>query len=373
MSIFKLPDLGEGLPDAEINQWYVKVGDEVAVDTPLVAMETAKAVVDVPSPVAGKIKELFGEKGTVIKTGEPLVAFEGEVALPEVHEGDTGTVAGQLEVGETVMQAPTLKAGSGAKVVPAIRALARKLKVDIHEVTPTGPNGTITKQDVEAYANLSSQTGVVESLSSSRRMMADTMIASHQQVVDVTVVEDAILSQWPEGEDITVRVILAIQAGILKEPSLNAWYDHKTKSLRTHQNLSLGLAVDTEEGLFVPVLKDLDKTHVKEIRKAVDTLKAAVQLRAIQAEQMRGATFTLSNFGRFSGRYANPIIVPPQVAILGVGSLREQVIPVKGEMVISKVLPLSLTFDHRAVTGGEATRFLGTVIKHLEAERAAGI
>lgn len=351
--IFHLPDLGEGLPDAEIVAWAVKVGDLVNKDQTLVSLETAKALIDVPSPIGGRILKLFGNPEDVIKTGEPLVEFETE-------KEDMDTVAGKLEVGDTVLHEPNLK------IMPAVRALAKRLQVDLNTINPMHSNGVLTTAEVEEAAKILSKAGPIQLFKGVRRTMAVTMSQSHAEVVPVTVMDDAKCLNWSLDADITVRLIQAIIFAMKKEPSLNAWYDTKAIGRRLISEVNIGIAMDTEEGLFVPVIQGAENYDAMGLRKRLDVLKEEVRTRKILPENLRGASITLSNFGKFSGRYANSIIVPPTVAILGAGSLREEIVAMDGKPTVCQVLPLALTFDHRAVIGGEATRFLGAVIQFLE-------
>jgi len=199
-----------------------------------------------------------------------------------------------------------------------------------------------------------------------RRAMAIAMKQSHQDIVPVTIVEDADITNFSEKTDITARVIQAIVAGVKAEPSLNAWYDGKAMERRLFPEVNLGLAVDTDEGLFVPVIKDAGKKSPQELRQVVDTFKKSVRARTVAPSELQGGTITLSNFGMIAGRYANPIIVPPMVAILGCGKIRDTAAARHGKIEVRRIMPLSLSFDHRAVTGGEATRFLAAVIASLE-------
>lgn len=375
MKIFNLPDLGEGLPDAEIREWYVKEGDEVKVDQPMVAMETAKAVVDVPAPRSGKIQKLYGKPGDVILTGAPLVEFtDGEDAI----KPKSATVVGNIESSDTVLvESPTgistSASGAGIKAIPAVRALAKKLNVDLNHVKGTGPNGQISMQDVEnaskapATAATSSAAADFEPLRGVRRAMATAMTQSHIEVVDVTIVDDADIFAWPEKTDITARVIKAIIAACKAEPALNAWFDTKSMARKLHDKINLGIAMDSGEGLFVPVIQDIENQTNDQLRETINTYKEQVKARSIAQDKLKNATIVLSNVGVFAGKYANPIIVPPTVAILATGKIREEVVPHEGKPAIHRIMPLSLTFDHRAITGGEAARFLATVIKELQA------
>lgn len=380
MSIFNLPDLGEGLPDAEISEWLVKEGDTVTVDQPIVSMETAKAIVEVPSPQAGTIKKLHGKTGDIIKTGAPLVEFEGETKTE-----DKGTVVGNIESsGETVEESFTVgaikseKTGQ-TKATPAVRMLAKQLGVDLSQVTGSGKNGMVTADDIKAAASGSSskpasadshfdlEADNVETLHGVRRAMAITMSQSHAEVVPVTIYDDADIHGWSQDCDFSTNIIQSIVVAATAEPAINAWYDGQSMSRQMHNHINVGLAVDTGKDLFVPVIQNAQDKSAADLRAEINKLKQAVQDRSLHPEDMQHATITLSNFGNFAGRYASPIIVPPMVAIIAIGRMREAVVPEKGKPAVHRVLPLSLTFDHRAVTGGEATRFLGEMIKALEA------
>jgi pyruvate dehydrogenase E2 component (dihydrolipoamide acetyltransferase) len=375
MSIFKLPDLGEGLQEAEIREWHVKEGDTVRVDQPLVAVETAKAVVEVPSPQAGKVLRLHGKPGDFVGVGKPLVEFEGEAkpaaaAAPPAAEAirDTGVVVGAMKQGnEVVAEKPTtVGTAAGLKVAPAVRALASRLNVDLTIITPTGPDGMITAADVQRVHKILTEVGPLEKLRGARRSMALTMSQSRDEVAPATVTDDAVISGWTGKQDLTIRLIRALVAGVQAEPAVNAWYDHVEIGRRVLGKIHVGIAVDTEEGLFVAVMQDVASRSEESLRAGLEKLKAATRNRSVPPEELRGYTITLSNFGRFGGKYATPVIVPPTVAIVAAGAIRDAVVPIDGEIRIAKVLPLSVTFDHRCVTGGEATRFLSAMIADLK-------
>lgn len=375
MKIFHLPDLGEGLAEAEIREWYVKVGDVVKVDQPLVSMETAKAVVDVPSPYAGKIMELHGKANDIIQTGKPLISYETDEVVT-----DKGSVVGKLETSEKKWDDGEVIIGgaktqtTNIKAMPAARVLANQMNIDLASVKATGPQGLITPDDVKRHMEHKPQststalTGTTEGLRGVRRAMAQAMEQSHREVVPVTIIEDVNISNLPPKTDLTARILKAMVAAVKEEPALNAWFDGKALERKLFPEVHIGLAVDSTEGLFVPVIKNADTKSPEELRKMVDEYKQAVSNRSVAPKDLQGATITLSNFGMIAGRYATPIIVPPMVAILGCGRSREAPIVRDGQIVVGKTMPLSLTFDHRAVTGGEATRFLAAVIKNIEAK-----
>jgi 2-oxoisovalerate dehydrogenase E2 component (dihydrolipoyl transacylase) len=363
MRQFLLPDLGEGLEEAEIVAWHVTEGDHVVADQPLVSVETDKAVVEVPSPQSGRIARLFGGKGDLIKVGAPLVEFA------EGPQADTGTVVGELHREEPRRDVPPAAQAEGAKprqVLPAVRALARKLEVDLNLVHATGPDGTITRADVERAAKSLTEAGPAEPLRGMRRAMAQRMAAAHAEVVPASVTDEADIGAWASGQDATIRLVRAIAAACKAEPSLNAWYNAQAGERRLVKRIDIGIAVDTEGGLIVPVLRNVGERDARDLRAGLDRMRADAEARSIPPEELRGATITLSNFGMIGGRFANLVIVPPQVAIIGAGRIAERAVAHNGQVAVRRVLPLSLTFDHRVVTGGEAARFLVALRRDLE-------
>jgi len=444
MSIFKLPDLGEGLPDAEIVEWLVSEGDEVKLDQPLVSMETAKAVVEVPSPYTGRVVKFYGQSGDVIQTGAPLAEFavEGEEAAaedaqdiddqpavpptepddagadpatkasedpdteqaapePSAERDDSGTVVGNVQAGNEVLREQAADIG-GIKVTPAVRALARKLKVDIRRVRPSGAEGVVTAGDVrQAAADGSAALGAApasqpaadrssasptqpsaprpapgpspraepsgewEPIRGTRRTMARVMSESHRSIVPTTLMDDADIHAWRPGEDITARLIRALWAGARAEPGLNAWYDGDNGVRMIHKNMHVGMAVDTADGLFVAALRNVNQLDRQQLRGEINRLRENAANRSIPPEDLKDYTIILSNFGKFAGRYATPVITPPCVSIVAAGALRHEVVPVLGGLEVHRMIPLSLTFDHRACTGGEAARFLKAMLDDL--------
>jgi pyruvate dehydrogenase E2 component (dihydrolipoamide acetyltransferase) len=365
MKTFALPDLGEGLHEAEIVAWHVSAGDHVVADQPLVSVETEKAVVEIPAPWSGRIAKLHGNVGDRIAVGTMLVEYE------EVAAADAGTVVGALPKGEAAPPAaeaepPELRPPSGIKATPAVRALARKLGVELDAVAPSGPDGLVTKSDVERAARSLREAGPPEPLRGVRRAMAGSMTRSHAEVVPATLTDMADVDLWPAGTDVTVRLLRAIVVACRAEPALNAWYDGKAVARRLHQKVDLAIAMDTGDGLFAPVLRNVEARDAADLRRGLQAMKRDVLARTVPLEELRGATITLSNFGTLGGRHAALVVVPPQVAILGAGRIAPQVVAADGQVAVRRMLPLSLTFDHRAVTGGEAARFLAAMIADLQ-------
>ena len=373
MSKFKLPDLGEGLAEAEISAWFVSIGDHVVVDQPLVAMETDKAVVDVPSPQAGQISGLFGDVGDIIATGAVLVEFAGDSELGASAEAgkneDSGTVVGDIEVGDKTVKEEAIQVKAGGarlKATPAVRALARKHDIDLSVVTPSGANGTITKSDIERVAALLKQVGPLEKLTGPRRSMALNMAQAGGEVVPAMVFDDADISDWHDGTEPMLRLLRAMVVACQAEPALNAWYDSHAVGRRLLAQVDIGVAVDSEQGLFVPVLRNAQTLDAAQLKNSLAELIELTRNRTIAPAELRGSTITLSNFGSIGGRYASPVVLPPTVAIVGAGRSRDEVVARDGQPAVRHILPLSLCFDHRAVTGGEATRFMNAMIADLK-------
>jgi 2-oxoisovalerate dehydrogenase E2 component (dihydrolipoyl transacylase) len=367
MNTFNLPDLGEGLQEAELVSWHVNVGDHVVADQPLVSVETAKAVVEVPSPCSGRIARLIGEPGDIIKVGAPIVEFTDD----GIADQDAGTVVGTLPRVPHYEKQPHLQAvAEGAehlpmKASPAARALAHELGISLTSIEGTGPGGTITRADVEAKADTKPQGDGYELLRGVRRAMAVNMARSAIEVASSTVSDEVLIGHWPRHTDVTVRLIRAVVAGCRAEPALNAWFDKARMARKFHANIDLGLAMNIGDGLFAPVLRNVAARTDRDIRASIDALKQDIAARKVEPATLAGPTITLSNFGMLGGREASLAIVPPQVAILGAGRIFDTVQPVNGEIRITKALPLSLTFDHRVVTGAEAVRFLSAALAEL--------
>ena len=467
---FLLPDLGEGLPDATIVEWYVKEGDTIRLDDNLVSMETAKAVVDVPSPVSGKVLKLAGAAGDIVVTGSMLAQFEIDPSAPQRAEGqdtghhhggghaqpakgvgsedpmpdnrvvasseggaieatnakhpehksqpgersDAGTVVGAMQSSDTVRSEAAVAVG-GVKAMPAVRAQARKLGVDITLVRATGADGVVTMDDVKraaadgsarpgsrpaargtqapsqgrrdlppeprqdtARSTLSQSgkpmrtqppgvtaSGQPEQLKGVRRNMARVMADAHSKVVPTTLVDDADLHAWIGKQDITARLVRAIVVACKTVPALNAWFDGDNLTRTVHPHVDIGIAVDTDDGLFVPALRNADMLDARGVRAAIQRLRTQVADRSIPSSELSGYTISLSNFGMFAGRYATPVVVPPCVAIIGAGKLCHDVVAVMGGIEVHRRMPISLTFDHRACTGGEAARFLKAMLDDL--------
>ncbi len=361
MRTFALPDLGEGLQEAEIVAWHVAEGDRIVADQPLVAVETAKAVVEIPAPFAGRVVRLHAGAGKVVAVGAALLDIESADPL---H--DAGTVVGALpQAPATTSTTPAQRPALRGRISPAVRKIARDLGVDIDAMSGSGPGGSITRADVEAAASKTATASGFAPLRGVRRAMSDSLQSASAGIVSATVADEARIDSWQTATDPTIRLIRAVAAGCTASPALNAWFDAKARARKLHDHIDLALAVNTDDGLFAPVLRDVANRDDTDLRSALETIKRDVAARTVPLSELRGPTITLSNFGMLGGLTAVLTIVAPQVAILGAGRIHDAVRVVDGQSSIVRILPLSLTVDHRAVNGAEAIRFLNAAIESL--------
>jgi pyruvate dehydrogenase E2 component (dihydrolipoamide acetyltransferase) len=338
MSIFRLPDLGEGLAEASIVEWHVAPGQTIQAGDLLVSVETAKAVVEIPAPQAGTVHALLAAAGDTVPTQAPLVEFaDGDTATP----ADAGSVVGRLAHEQSVR--------------------AEGFVIGRHRHTEARLQQTRERRAARGTPALF-EGG--EPLDPMRRAMAANMARAQREVALVTLTDEAEI-RFGDHRAITPRLVRALVAAARAEPALNAWYDGERQLRRLHEAVHLGIAVDTPQGLFVPVLKDAGTLDTDAIAREITRLRQAAGEQRLTPAELTGATLTLSNFGALAGRYATPLVSPPQVAILGVGHAFEGLRPDGAEFRRARLLPLSLSFDHRAVTGGEAARFLAAVVADL--------
>lgn len=381
---FKFPDVGEGIAEGEIVRWLVKEGDWVKEDQDLVEVETDKAVLTLNSPYTGKIEKLCGNEGEIIKVGALLTTIREEAetaAGAESARKDSGTVVGSLAEAIEVVR-PVL-------ATPAVRALARQMMVDLASVKGNGPAGRITKEDVEKAAGKSASQpspaadiyGPVERipLRGIRRTVAKRMAEASKHVAEVTIWEDADITELEQvrakqreatkqqGVKLTYLpfLIKASIAALKAHPYFNATLDEETQEIILKKYYNLGIAVDTSDGLIVFVIKEADRKSLLDLARETAALAEKARLRKIDLPELRGSTFTITNYGVVGASYGTPIINHPEVAILGLGKIEDRAVVRGGQIVIRKIMPLSLAFDHRVIDGVEAGRFLGVVIQHL--------
>jgi len=338
----KLPDLGEGLTEGEIARWLVSEGQDVAEDDPLVEILTDKTTVEIPSPAAGKVTQILVEEGKVVPVGTVLVVIGGD-----------GAAARQE-------QEPVAASGK-ARVTPLVRKIAQELGVDVDSLTGTGPQGRITEADVRAAA--APREGRREPLRGVRRLIAEHMARAHREVPAVTWVEECDFSHVDLG--LLVATALRACAESLQEfPELNARLEGD--EVVYLDRYDLGVAVQTDDGLVVPVVRDCANRSVDELQAEVERLAEAARAGALQPEELRGSTFTLTSAGKLAGLLQTPIVNYPEVAILSIGRIAQRPVVRGGEIVAAPVGYISVTFDHRVVDGARAATFGLDVFRRLE-------
>jgi pyruvate dehydrogenase E2 component (dihydrolipoamide acetyltransferase) len=443
---FKLPDIGEGVTEGEIVAWHVKEGDVVKEDAPMVEIMTDKATVMITSPRAGKILEIRGAVGSVVAVHSVLVVFDvgGEAAATQAH-GPNGHATGNdapapskrepaaTAVGDIRETLPGLGAsapravasGGGALqgyfnekplATPATRKLARDMNIDLRAVPPTGPQGRVTKRDVEAFAKtppppppaaeaprapapaaasaaaaflpvkIQAPAGVPAALeervpfAGMRRKIAQKMSQSKNTAAHFTFVEECDVSKLKElrarlkaraeaqGVKLTYLpfVVKAVVAALKKHPILNSALDETTNEIVYRKYYNIGIAASTDAGLMVPVVKDADRRSVLDIAREIDRLASDAKAGKSKVEDLQGSTFTITSLGAEGGLFATPIINFPEVGILGVHQIKQKPVVRDGQIVIGDVMLLSLSFDHRIVDGHVGAAFAYEIIRFLE-------
>ena len=421
---FVLPDLGEGLVEAEIRNVLVKEGDVVKEDSPLLEVETDKAQVEIPSPFAGRVEKIHVQPGQTVKVGQPLVSF-GEATGVSSPARPASVTAGRVSApvdtkipapAETKAPAPPPADGAPVSATPSTRRLARELGVDLRAVRGSGAGGRVTDDDVRGATGKPSGTqqpvakavasagpakplaavgleppplprfeqwGPVERqpLSHLRRTIAERMALSaaliphvtHFDKVDITDLNTIVTRSFETAKQrgimltLTSFLLKAAALALQEYPQFNASLDAGAGELILKRYCHLGIAVATDRGLIVPVIRDVDKKPVMELARELATLAARVREGKATLDDLRGGTFTVTNIGALGGTGAIPIINYPEVAILGVARGREEPVVRGGQIVPRTMLPITLTFDHRVADGADGARFAQAIIRRLEA------
>ncbi|CAN5892371.1 dihydrolipoamide acetyltransferase family protein [soil metagenome] len=424
---FRLPDIGEGLTEAEIVRWLVAVGDPVETDEPVVEVETDKAVVEIPSPYPGVVLHHGGDVGDVVEVGDVLVVIGSEGELwppqetsleeesPEKRESDeegspqeaapiVGTLSSDAETLASRPERQGQEATRAVKALPLVRKLARDLGVDLATVEGTGPDGRVLREDVVAAAGTDEaaaaqpdphlapvpapppmsqetiparggDTSERRPLSKLRRTIAANMTASWAEVPHVTTFDEvnaarllamrSALSRRHETRiPIEALVVKAVIPALVAFPELNSTLDGD--DLVVHRRHDIGIAVDTPDGLLVAVVRNADRRSVMALSDEVERLGIGARDRKLSPDELTGQTFTVSNIGALGGGYGTPIVPPGTVAILSVGRALDKPVAVEGTVKVTPVLPLSLSYDHRVVDGGLGRRFMALLTENLE-------
>ncbi|MFW3145333.1 MAG: dihydrolipoamide acetyltransferase family protein [Thermoplasmatota archaeon] len=400
---FKFPDVGEGITEGMIKAWLVREGDTIEEDQTLAQVETDKAIVDMPSPADGTVLKILVPEGEKVKVGETMVTIgnDDEEDTPRPSSAPSGD---KEEVNEAPKERKAQGAPSGGKVfaLPRIRKLAKEKGIDLFYVKGTGPRGRITEEDLLNYikSNEEPSPGPPQKQKSIRvklnydfyghiryesykglrevignRLTESKFTAPHAAAmdeVDMTALWDLRKGMNRElaGKDEKLTfmpfIIKAVQKSLMKHPTLNSTLDEENEEIIIKEYYNIGVATDTEAGLMVPVVKRVETKELVEIQKDMERLIKIAKDRTIDLAELRGGTFTISNFGAIGGLFGVPIINFPEAAILGIGKIRELPRVVDGEIMVRKIMGISVSFDHRIIDGAEVSRFINTLKEYLE-------
>lgn len=424
---FNFPDLGEGLEEGTIMEWYVKPGQQVKMGDSIVQMETDKVVADIPSPKNGVITDLFGEVGDVIKVGSPLVIIqiEGEVSEQTTEDekitteavsesdDDAGSVVGTIEVaGKNDIMAPSdegekdieekTSVSRKALATPVARAMAKQMGIDINQIPGSGPSGRVKKEDILNFKStgldIKPESDIIKKsftpdeslkqtagdvtykpLTQIRKTIAKNMLQSKHNAAHMSVFEEVEISGLMEvrsrykqrfadkGVKLTYLpfIVKAVAQALKHYPQLNSQIDTENNRMIYRNRYHIGIAVDAPDGLVVPVIRDADKLSIFQIAGQIGELANKARTRKLTLEDLKDGCFSITSFGSFGGIYATPVLNYPQAGILGIGRILKTPVVKDDEIVIGNIMPLSLTVDHRVVDGGETTRFIYKVMEYL--------
>ncbi|MFP4448719.1 MAG: dihydrolipoamide acetyltransferase family protein [Bacteroidales bacterium] len=424
--IFKFPDIGEGLDEGTIVEWYVEKGQQVESGQSLVQVETDKVTTDIPSPKTGTIVALYGNEGETIHVGDPLVEIEiegveGKEAVEEekkepaksttegVEEEEGAGVVGTIEVAGEGGHLPASEEGreeietgeeekkprKKALATPVSRALAKDLGVDVNKVKGTGPGGRVMKEDIHRYVDEQKKqqpraqkaapggeepTVEYEDLTQIRKTIAKNMTRSKQNAAHMSVMDEVEISELVrlrnkykdkyKDQDIKLSylpfILKATALALKKHRQLNAEMDLDNDRMIYKKYYNIGIAVDTEKGLVVPVIRNVDQLTIFELAEQTNIIAQKARDGELTLDDMKDGTFTITSYGSIGGQFAVPVINYPQAGILGIGRiLKKPVVNEKDEIVPGQILPLSMSVDHRIVDGGEVSRFLNTIMSYL--------
>jgi len=375
---FKMPDVGEGVVEGEISKWLVKVGDIVKEHQPLVEVITEKVTVELPSPVDGKVLKIGAVEGDIVEVGQTLVTIEGDREQP-----------GTSPASESKQEPKQISDSSGSQVrehgqvlaTPAVRKLAKEKSIDLSRLSGSGPEGRVLEQDVlMAEGQLSSGSEVRIPFRGVRRVIAENLSRSARNVVQATCFEEvdltdlikARLEMKERGEGLGTKITLlsyvvkALGESLRKFPNLNSSLDEQHEEIIIKKKYNIGIAVDTDQGLLVPVLREVDKKDIYQIAKGLESLARKARDGSLKLDETHGGTFTITNVGSIGAIASVPLVISPQVGILAFHRVERRPVVLKDEIVARDMCYISISFDHRIVDGAEATRFLKSVKEYLE-------
>ncbi len=381
---FKLPDIGEGIVEAEIVRWLVKAGEPLDEDQPMVEVMTDKATVEISSPVAGAVSRCFGEAGDVVKVGDVLVLIDtGGEESPTEQTPVSPAASIPVPVPSVPAEPVPQRSGDPVLATPAIRRLAREMEVDLSQVTGTGPGGRISREDLDRFQ----KEPVVETGGEGtlpyrgiRRRIGERMVQSVVTAPHFTYVEEIDVTELvalreeyrklPEFEGVRLTylpfIMKALVIGFKEYPLLNSTLNQEADVIEFKRHYNIGIATQTPDGLLVPVVKNAEGRNIQELAAEIARLSEAAQKGQIQFEDLQGGTFTITSLGALGGIMATPIINFPEVAILGVHKIVQRPVVRSGEIVIREMMNLSLSQDHRVVDGAIGAQFIQFIKPHLE-------
>lgn len=402
MADVKFPDVGEGITEGTLVKWLVREGEEIKADQAVAEIETDKAIVEIPSSKGGKVVKLYGKEGDVIKVGSTLaaVALPGEEVKPpeakppEAKPPEVKPPEIKPEAKPPEVRPPEIKPPERVLAAPSTRRLARELKVDISKVSGTGKGGRVMDEDVRKAAAMPPEVKPPEvkpevpevkaeervAIKGIRKTIAERMVQSLFTAPHVVSMDEADVTELValrEKEKKTAEekgikltylafIIKAVTVALKQHPYLNASMDSEKNEIILKRYYNIGVAVDTPDGLMVPVVRNADQKSIMEIAQETEILATQARSRKIKLSDLKGNTFTITNIGSIGGIYSTPIINPPDVAILGVHRIRDMPVVIEGEVRVRKILPLVLSFDHRVLDGAQAARFMNTLKEHLQ-------
>ena len=372
---FKLADIGEGIVEGEVSKWYVKVGDVVKENQPLVEIITEKVTVELPSPADGTIMKIGPEAGKIAKVGEVIVVIDDGKEDDNVKDG----AKEETRVDKKEIIKEEIKS---RKVIatPAVKRLAKEMGIDITKVVATGEDGRITEKDVKVYSKLEVQSNEERiAFRGTRKTIAERLAKSSDRVVQAWIMEEIDMTEVTElknklkessSEDIKLTYmpffVKAVIRSLKSSPRINASLDEETEDIVIKKDYNIGIATDTEQGLIVPVIKKAQDKNIKEIAKEIEKLSIEAKSGKLGLEDTQGGTFTITNIGAIGGISSIPIVNYPEVAILAINKIMKKVVHWEGNIVTRDRVYLSLSFDHRVLDGADVARFLNSIRKCLE-------
>ena len=372
---FKLADIGEGIVEGEISKWFVKKGDIVKENQPLVEVITEKVTVELPSPVNGKIIEIGPDSGKIVKVGETVVIIDDgsktetnqEIQVPEIKN----QIKNELR-----------KNNENKKIIatPAVKRLAKELGINLIKVIGTGENGKIIEKDVKRFSKLQDSNNEERiSIKGTRKTIAERLSKSSHRVVQAWIMEEIDMNRVSElktklkdhrNKEIKLTympfIIKAVIESLKTNPKINASLDEETNDIVIKRDFNIGIATDTEQGLVVPVIQKAQEKNIFELAKEINELVSLAKNNKLNIENLQGGTFTVTNIGSIGGISSIPIVNHPEVAILAVNKIMKKVVLWENEIIARDRVYLSLSFDHRVLDGADIARFLNSIKDYLQ-------